>query len=72
MTNERNVRLVVFSIMRSAAVLLQGSGRFRVQQSGHITDYSVQSEMRKSVRLHETEARVQVSVLLFFSIYILH
>lgn len=53
-----------YSVVRSAVVLLQGPRGFRVQQSGHVADNSVQSEMRKSVRLHETKARVQVIAII--------
>lgn len=47
--------------MRSAFVFLQGPRGFRGQQSGYVTDNRIQSEMRKGVRLHETETRVQVN-----------
>lgn len=61
--NIKNVTVVVArSVVRSAAVLLQGPRGLCVQQSSHVADHSVQSEMRESVRLHETQARVQVII----------
>lgn len=59
----KNIPVVVArSVVRSAAVLLQRPRGLCVQQSSHVADHSVQSEMRESVRLHETQARVQVNI----------